>query len=121
MSLIQTKTYNLSPDIINENVQTLDSIKGLKSKKEQLQKVSQEFEAVFVTKMLNMMDKTVNKEGGLFGQEDAYTDKFKSYMFNEMGRQIASNPRTSIGFAKQIYAQMEKTLPVENSNINQQG
>ena len=33
---------------------------------------------------------------------------FKSYMFNEMGRQIANNEHTQIGFAKKIYEQMER-------------
>lgn len=112
MSLINTQ--NLQPDITNDTVQTLDSIKGIKSKKDQLKKVSTEFEAIFVTKMLTTMDKTVNKEGGIFGDESKYLDKFKSYVYQEMGRQMASNPNSSIGFAKQIYAQMEKSLPNEN-------
>lgn len=112
MSLINTQ--NLQPDITNDTVQTLDSIKGIKSKKDQLKKVSTEFEAIFVTKMLTTMDKTVNKEGGIFGDESKYLDKFKSYVYQEMGRQMASNPNSSIGFAKQIYAQMEKSLPNES-------
>lgn len=114
MSLINT--HNLQPDIVNDTVQSLDSIKGIKSKKAQLQKVSTEFEAIFVTKMLTTMDKTVNSEGGIFGEESKYLDKFKSYVFQEMGRQMASNPNSSIGFAKQIYAQMEKSLPREQLN-----
>ena len=35
--------------------------KGTKSEKEQLKKVSVEFESIFITKMLNELDKTVDK------------------------------------------------------------
>ena len=44
-------------------------------------------------------------------------DKFKSFIFNEVGRQIASNPNSTVGFAKQIYTQMEKSLPKEADEI----
>lgn len=106
-------TANLSPDVINIDVQTLDNVKRLKSQKAQLKKVSTEFEAIFITKMLNEMDKTVDKEGGIFGSDNKYMDKFKSFIFNEVGRQIAHNPNSTVGFAKQIYSQMEKALPAE--------
>lgn len=103
----------VSPDISNNDTQGLDKIKLDKSNKSQLKKVSQEFEAIFVTKMLTLMDKTVDKESGVFGEESKYMDNFKSFMYNEMGRQIAKNPTTSFGFAKQMYSQMEKSLPTE--------
>ena len=63
--------------------------------------------------MLNEMDKTVDREGGIFGSDDKYMDKFKSFIFDEVGRQIAKNPNSTVGFAKQIYTQMEKSLPKE--------
>ena len=37
-----------------------------------------------------------------------YLDSFKPYMFQELGRDLASNPHTTFGFAKTIYEQMEK-------------
>ncbi len=113
MSLISAQTANISPDIINHDVQRFGDIKNMKSPKAQLEKVSKEFEAIFVTKMLNTMNKTVDKEGGIFGNDDKYMDKFKTFIFDEIGRDIAKNPRTSIGFAKQIYSQMERYLPKE--------
>jgi Rod binding domain-containing protein len=116
MSLINSQTHNFSPEIINDNTQIFNNIKNLKSQREQLKRVSTEFEAIIVTKMLNTMDKTVDKEGGLFGEENKYMEKFKSHIFTEMGREIAKNPNTSVGFAKQIYMQMEKSLPKENVN-----
>lgn len=81
------------------------------SGKEQLKKVASEFEAIFVAKMMSTLDKTVDKEGSLFGEESKYVDTFKSIMFNDIGRQIANNPHTSIGFAKQMYSQLERSVP----------
>lgn len=101
-------SYNIDSQAVSGEQQILNSIKNAGTTKEQLKKVATEFEAVFVTKMLSTMDKTVDKEGGFFGGESKYLDNFKSYMFNEMGRDIASKPHSSIGFAKQIYEQMEK-------------
>ena len=73
-----------------------------------LKKVATEFESIFVTKMLSEMDKTVDHENSLFGKEGQYVDTFKSIVYQQMGRDIANNPRTSFGFADQIYRQMEK-------------
>lgn len=83
--------------------------KNSKSQKEQLDKISKEFESIFVAKMLNELDKTVDKEGSLF-QESKYLDNLKSFMYNDIARNIANNPQTSIGIAKQIYTQLEPTV-----------
>lgn len=107
----------MTPDIVNTNVQTLDNIKRSGTQRAQLKKVSQEFEAIFVTKMISALDKTVDKEGGIFGSDDKYMDKFKSYIYDEVGRQIAHNPYSTVGFAKQIYTQMEKALPAEPQEV----
>lgn len=82
---------------------------GAKTEKEQLQKVATEFESIFVAKMLTEMDKTVDKDGSLF-QESKYLDNLKSFMYNGIAREISSNPHTSIGVAKQLYTQLEKTV-----------
>ena len=44
----------------------------------------------------------------IFGKESQYVDTFKSIVYQQMGRDLASNPRTTFGFADQIYRQMEK-------------
>lgn len=97
------------------NAQTVNSdqvlynrIKESGNSKEQLRKAATEFESIFITKMLSEMDKTVDRENGLFGKESQYVDTFKSVVYQQMGRDIANNPRTSFGFADQIYRQMEK-------------
>ena len=98
-----------------QNAQTVNSdqvlynrIKEAGDSKEQLKKAATEFESIFITKMLSEMDKTVDRENGLFEKESPYVDTFKSIVYQQMGHDIASNPRTSFGFADQIYRQMEK-------------
>lgn len=98
-----------SPTSSPENA-ILNQIKKSGSPKEQLKKTASEFEAVFVTKMLTLMDQTVDKEGGAFGEEGNFLKNFKSFMFDQMGRDIAKNSKTSFGFAAQIYKQMEKNV-----------
>lgn len=104
-----TPTTNIAPaiDAVNRETQIVNDIRNSGGQKTQLKKVSQEFESIFITKMLNMMDKTVDEEGGIFGK-GKYMENFKSFIYNEMGRDMASNPRTTFGFAKQIYEQMER-------------
>ena len=105
-------------DIIKHNVnhaQTVNAdqvlynrIKESGDEKTQLKKAAQEFESIFITKMLSEMDKTIDKEeNGLFGNDNKYEETFKSIVFQQMGRDMASNPRTTFGFADQIYRQME--------------
>lgn len=93
---------------LNGDQQILNSITGTPSGKAQLKKVSKEFESIFISKMFALMDQTVDKENGIFGEESKYFDNLKSYMYNEMGRSMASNPHSTFGFAKQIYSQMER-------------
>jgi len=102
---IGSSYYSTSSDFAAiENIK-----KGAKSEKEQLKRVSTEFESIFVAKMLNEMDKTVDKEGSMF-QESKYLDNLKSFMYNDIAREIATNPQSSLGIAKQMYQQLEKTV-----------
>ena len=101
----------------HQDSEMINNIKKNPSSKAQLKKVASEFEAIFITKMIETMDKTVDKENGIFGKEGHFLKNFKSFMYNEMGRQMAKNPNSSFGFAKQIYDQMEKFVP-DNNNID---
>ena len=103
-----TNLNSMMPDTVNPEQQILNNIKGNKSGKEELKKVGKEFEAIFISKMFSTMDESVDREGGIFGDETKYFDNFKSYMYNELGRQLANNPNSTFGLAKQIYSQMEK-------------
>ena len=93
---------------INSDQILYNRIKEAGDSKAQLKKAAEEFEAIFITKMLTEMDKTVDRENGLFGEKSQYVDTFKSIVYQQIGHDMASNPRSSIGMAQQIYKQMEK-------------
>ena len=93
---------------VNADQELYNQIKNSGDEKTQLKKVATEFESIFITKMLQEMDKTVDKEeNGLFGNDNKYEEAFKGIVFQQMGRDLANNPRTTFGFADQIYRQME--------------
>lgn len=103
-------TPAITSNVLNSEQQVYNNVVDSKDGKESLKKVAKEFESIFIAKMFTSMDNTVDKEGGIFGEETSYYDNLKSYMFNEMGRSLANNPHTSFGFAKQIYEQMENLV-----------
>lgn len=119
--IIIKDSSDIANTVIDNDVQIFNRIKCNPSTKEQLKKVSTEFEAIFITKMINTLDKTVDKENGLFGEKTSFLNNFKSFMFNEMGRQMAMNPNCSFGFAEQIYSQMEKYVPSQDNTIEKEG
>lgn len=94
----------------------INTVRSSGTQREQLKKVAKEFEAILVSKMLTQMDKTVDRENSMFG-ESKYMDNFKSIFFNQIGRDVANSPTSNIGFAKQLYAQMEKSVPLEAGDI----
>jgi len=104
-------TPQMRSETVSGEQQIFNRITQTTSGKEQLKKVATEFEGIFISKMFTTMDESVDKEGGILGEETKYMDKFKSYMYNELGRQLAASPHSSFGFAKQIYSQMEKFVP----------
>lgn len=110
MSMIEPTNYSsvMSGDMVNSDQQILNQVKTTGSGKEQLKKVAREFESVFIAKMFSVMDETVDREGGIFGEETKYFDNLKSYMYSEVGRSIANNPHSTFGLAKQVYQQMER-------------
>ena len=63
---------------VNSDQVLYNRIKEAGDSKAQLKKAAEEFEAIFVTKMLTEMDKTVDRENGLFGEKNQYQDTFKS-------------------------------------------
>ena len=94
----------------------INTVRSQGTQREQLKKVAKEFEAILVSKMLTQMDKTIDREGSMFG-ESKYMENFKSIFFNQIGRDVANSPTSNIGFAKQLYAQMEKSVPLEEGDI----
>ena len=94
--------------VVNSDQVLYNRIKEAGDSKAQLRKAGEEFESIFITKMLSQMDKTVDRSGSIFGEKSPYVDTFKSIVFQQKAHDMASNPRTSIGLADQIYKQMEK-------------
>ena len=94
--------------VVNSDQVLYNRIKESGDSKAQLRKAAEEFEAIFITKMLSEMDKTVDREGSLFGDKSQYVDTFKSIVYQQIGHDIATNPRSTFGMADQIYRQMEK-------------
>lgn len=105
---------NISANVLNNNglvnneTQIFNNIKASGGQKAQLKKVGEEFETLFMTKMMTIMDKTVDREGGILGGESKYVDTFKSHVFQEVSRQMSKSPHTSVGIASAIYKQMER-------------
>ena len=110
-------TSNLQTDIaltqrvMNNEVEVYNKIKGAGTQDAQLKKAAAEFESIFISQMLTKMDATVDREGGMFDNEGDYMKNFKSFMFNQIGRDMANNPNNTFGLAKQIYEQMKAGLP----------
>ncbi|MBR1976728.1 hypothetical protein IKA15_00440 [bacterium] len=101
ISNYQTQSANRDP---------LNNIRGTNIKgKAQLKKVCEEFEGIFVAKMMSTLDKTVDRENSLF-QESKYLTNLKSVMYADLGRQVATSPTSNIGLAAQMYKQLERTV-----------
>ncbi|MEI8377023.1 MAG: rod-binding protein [bacterium] len=93
-------------DMSSINIQ---NVVGMKiSDKEKLKKTAQEFEAVFISQLLNTMDSTVEKSGFLSG--GTVEQKFRSMMNQYIAQDISKSPVSNFGLAKNIYEQMEKQM-----------
>ena len=74
-------------------------------KKEELMAAANQFESVFINQLFKALNATVQKDGMFSGGRGE--EMFKSMFYEEIAKDIASNPATSFGFAKQIYEQMK--------------
>jgi flagellar protein FlgJ len=75
-----------------------------------LKRAAQEFEAVFVQQVLEMMDKTVDRQNSLLG--GGSTEQYWRSMFNEeVAKSMCTGPAGSgFGLAEAIYRQMAQQL-----------
>ena len=92
--------------VVNSDQVLYNRIKEAGNSKQQLQKAAEEFEAIFITKMLTEMDKTVDREDGLFGEKSPYVDTFKSIVYQQIGGKI----KTKSGNSIVIYTQKKERL-----------
>ena len=91
-----------------ESMNSFTDISVTGNSDEDLKKAATSFEAIFVTQFLETMNKTVDK--GEFMHGGQAEDTFKSLLTQEMAVNMSSNPRTSFGFAEQIYRQMKDRI-----------
>ena len=103
----------LTQRVVNNEIELYNRIRSSNSQDDQLKKAASEFESIFVSQILQKMDNLVDKEDGVFGNNGAYLKTFKTFMFQQLGRDIANNPLQSLGLAKQIYEQMKVCLPAQ--------
>ncbi len=97
---------------ININMQQneINKLSGINFKNKSdkgLMKAAGQFEAVFINRLFQSLNATVSKdEKGMFA-EGRGEKMFKSMFYDELSKNIASDPTTSFGLAKQIYEQMK--------------
>lgn len=92
---------------INNKLNSLKDMKGLNNQDsdEKLKKAAQDFEAVFIKQFMEILDSTVTK--GEFMHGGKAEETFRSMLNEEISKNIASNPASTFGLAKQIYEQMK--------------
>lgn len=91
---------------VQENeIKRLSSLQFTGKGKEGLMEAAKQFEAVFVNQLFKAMESTIQKDGMFSGGKGE--EMFKSMFYDEIAKDISSNPHTSFGFAKQIYEQMK--------------
>lgn len=95
--------------MFNMQGKKLEELSGTDKSKmsdEKLKKTAQDFEAVFVNKLLETLDSTVERSGDFSGGRGEET--FRSMLNGEIAKNISSNPASSFGFAQQVYEQMKR-------------
>jgi flagellar protein FlgJ len=108
---------------INNNIQNnlnvakfqtnLDQIKSLENdvnarQKEKLKDASQQFEAVFVHQLLQVMDKTIKRSEFLGGGQAE--SMFRDMFYQEIAKDISTSEACNFGMGKQVYDQLSKQL-----------
>lgn len=76
------------------------------SKDARLKDASENFEAVFVNQLLQEMDKTIERSELMHGGQGE--EAFRGLFYQEISKNIASNPNSSFGLGKQVYEQLSK-------------
>lgn len=100
---INNQTINMSLQA-NDLAKINQSMPSTK-KQSELMEAAQNFEAVFINQMMNIMDSTVEKSDFLRGGKGE--EIFKKMMNQNISVEMAKNPASSFGLAKQIYEQMK--------------
>ena len=71
-----------------------------------LREAAQDFEAVFVNQLLQVMDKTIERSEFMHGGQGEKV--FREMFYQEISKSIASDPSSNFGLGQQIYEQLSK-------------
>lgn len=77
-----------------------------KPENKKLKEASQQFESVFVHQLLQVMDKTIERSDFMHGGQGE--DMFRDLFYQEIAKNISSNPSYSFGLGKQVYEQLSR-------------
>lgn len=105
LSTLKTNSID-TQDLSSINIANVSGMKI--SDKEKLKKTAQEFEAVFISQLLNTMQSTVEKTGFMSG--GPVESKFRTMMNQYVAQDMAKSPTSNFGLAKQIYEQMKNMV-----------
>ena len=102
-----TEIANIQDSKYQKDLDKLQQMqKPMTENQSKLMESAKDFEAIFVTKMLEIIDSTVDREGG-FMSEGKTAQAFKPFYHQEIAKNIVNNPETSFGLAKQMYEQLK--------------
>ena len=101
---LTTSNYKRETNRLNSLKESLLNTDDKKDK--QLLKAAQDFEAVFINQILQIMDKTVQRSKFMHGGQGEKI--FREMFYQEIAKEIASNKATSFGLGKQIYEQLSR-------------
>lgn len=107
--MIQATGFQESSLNIQENqIKSLSNINFKDKNQEELMEAAKQFESVFINQIFKALDATIEKDGMFSGGKGE--KMFKGMFYQEIAKNIASDPTTSFGFAKQIYEQMKHSV-----------
>jgi flagellar protein FlgJ len=113
--MLNTLNNSIQNNLNISNLQTeTKTLKGLKDEfkidpakhDKKLKSAAEQFESVFINQLLQIMDKTVDRSEFMHGGQGEAA--FRNLFYQEISKNIASNPATSFGLAKQVYEQLSK-------------
>ncbi|MGD9580046.1 MAG: rod-binding protein [Vampirovibrionia bacterium] len=73
---------------------------------EKLKQASQDFEAIFINQLLQVMDKTIERSDFMHGGQGEKV--FREMFYQEISKSIASNPTSNFGLGQQVYEQLSQ-------------
>lgn len=103
LQVSQLKSQTNQLNALNESI--TDPQKAKNDKK--LKEAAVQFESIFINQLLQQMDKTIDRSSG-FMSGGKGEQMFREMFYQEIAKDIASNPNNNFGLGRQIYQQLSK-------------